>query len=38
VFLAPLAAGVRVAICAIPLKQMPGLAEKIKRALEDVES
>lgn len=38
VFLAPLAAGVRVAICAIPLKQMPGLAAKIKRALEDVES
>ena len=37
VFIVPLAAGIRVAVCAIPLKQMPGLAAKIKKILVSVE-
>lgn len=37
VFIVPLAAGIRVAVCAIPLKQMLGLAAKIKKALVSVE-
>ncbi len=37
VFIVPLAAGIRVAVCAIPLKQMPGLATKIYKALRAVE-
>ena len=37
IFIVPLAAGIRVAVCAIPLKQMPGLAGKIQKALHFVE-
>ena len=37
IFIVPLAAGIRVAVCAIPLKQMPGLAGKIQKALQAVE-
>ena len=37
VYIVPLAAGIRVAVCSIPLKQMPGLAAKIKKALTAIE-
>ena len=37
IYIVPLAAGIRVAVCAIPLKQMPGLAAKIKKALVAIE-
>ena len=37
IFIVPLAAGIRLAVCAIPRKQMPGLAVKIREAMFAVE-
>jgi len=34
-FLVPLAAGVRIAVCAVPKKKMFGMAAKIKKAMEE---
>lgn len=36
VFIVPMSKGVRVAICAVPTQKVPGLAGKIKRAMERV--
>ncbi len=36
VFAVPLAKGVRIAVCSIPLKQMNGLAAKVKKAFDTV--
>ena len=38
IYIVPLAAGLRVAVCSIPLKQMPGLAAKIYQAWKALES
>ena len=37
IFAVPLAAGVRVAVCAIPMKKIKGMAAKIKAAIDAVE-
>ena len=37
IFAVPLAAGVRVAVCAVPLKKIAGMAAKIKAAMQAVE-
>jgi aromatic-amino-acid transaminase len=37
IYIVPLAAGLRVAVCSIPLKQMPGLAAKIYQAWKAIE-
>lgn len=37
IYIVPLAAGIRVAVCAIPLRQIPGLAGRIKTVLDEVE-
>lgn len=37
IFAVPLAAGVRVAVCAVPLKKIYGMAEKINAAMKAVE-
>lgn len=37
VFAVPLAKGVRIAVCAVPEEQMPGLAAKVKKAFDAVE-
>ena len=34
IFCVPLAAGVRVAICGVPKKKIPGMAAKIKAAMD----
>lgn len=36
VFLVPLAKGIRISVCAVPTSKMPGLAVKIKQAIERV--
>lgn len=36
IFAVPLAAGVRIAVCAVPLKKMAGMAAKVKAAMEAV--
>ncbi len=36
IFPVPLAAGVRVAVCAVPLKKIGGMAAKINKAMQDV--
>ena len=38
IFAVPLAAGVRVAVCAIPLRKVKGMAAKIKAAMDAVEN
>ena len=37
IFIVPLAAGIRVALCSIPLAKIPGMAAKINKALREVE-
>lgn len=35
IFLVPLAAGIRIAVCAVPKRKMHGLAGKLKKAMEE---
>ena len=37
IYLVPLAAGVRIALCSIPLQKIPGIATKLNEALKAVE-
>ncbi|HIU64036.1 MAG TPA: aminotransferase class I/II-fold pyridoxal phosphate-dependent enzyme [Candidatus Avacidaminococcus intestinavium] len=37
IFAVPLAAGVRIAVCAVPLKKISGMAEKINKAMQTIE-
>lgn len=37
IFAVPLAAGVRIAVCAVPLKKIKGMAEKVYAAMKEVE-
>lgn len=36
IYLVPMKAGIRIALCSIPLRLVPGMAEKIKRAMDKV--
>ena len=37
IFAVPLAAGVRIAVCAVPLKKIAGMAAKVQAAMQAVE-
>jgi aromatic-amino-acid transaminase len=37
IFAVPLAAGVRIAVCAVPLKKIKGMAAKVYAAMKEVE-
>ncbi|MGM9569644.1 MAG: aminotransferase, partial [Phascolarctobacterium sp.] len=37
IFAVPLAAGVRIAVCAVPLKKIAGMAAKVNAAMQAVE-
>lgn len=36
IYLVPQAGGIRIALCSIPLSKIPGMAGKIKRAMDAV--
>ena len=38
IYLVPLAAGVRIALCSIPIQKIPGIATKLNKALQEVEA
>lgn len=38
IFAVPLAAGVRIAVCAVPLKKIAGMAAKVQAAMQAVEN
>lgn len=37
IFAVPLAAGVRIAVCAVPLKKIAGMAAKVQAAMQAIE-